>query len=398
MTKKKLLLISAISPFPMDSGGAVRSFNTLKYMSQYFDIHYIFFKSRDYTLTNQDIEFLKQTTKTYYVIPLGLNKTETAFLSDMQPYWFSEWMNDELKILLLSIIRKFDIDLVQLDYTQIFYLYDYIPKGCTVVGTAVDISTISFWRRINEVKKHINMPVLYYRLLQVYLYEKRFSSKFDLLVVMSKKDEVFANNLLKVNKPLIVQNGIDMLHVDEVKSPHKKLILGYIGSFNHSPNRYAVEYFILNIAPLLEEKGIDFEYIIAGNNSQREVSFIVQKSLLKDKTRIRDIGFVKDLKDFYKSIDILVAAIKSGSGTRIKILESLSYQVPVVTTPIGGEGLEDLNSLCLQIVNTDEEFVDAIKTANNLQTFDLNPTLQNYTWKVIFEKYVDYLRSMSFFK
>lgn len=50
-------------------------------------------------------------------------------------------------------------------------------------------------------------------------------------------------------------------------------------------------------------------------------------------------GFVPDLGEIYDRADAVVAPLRSGSGTRLKLLEAFAAGVPVVTTPLGAAGL-----------------------------------------------------------
>jgi glycosyltransferase involved in cell wall biosynthesis len=49
-------------------------------------------------------------------------------------------------------------------------------------------------------------------------------------------------------------------------------------------------------------------------------------------------GGVKDVAPFYRMADLSVVPIRAGGGTRIKLLESASYRVPVVATRFGAAG------------------------------------------------------------
>ncbi len=53
-------------------------------------------------------------------------------------------------------------------------------------------------------------------------------------------------------------------------------------------------------------------------------------------------GEIEDAKTFMQSYRIMVAPLFTGSGIRIKILEAMALGRPVVTTPIGIEGIPAL--------------------------------------------------------
>ena len=65
-------------------------------------------------------------------------------------------------------------------------------------------------------------------------------------------------------------------------------------------------------------------------------------------------GFVHELAELLEQLGFLAAPIFSGSGVKIKILESMQAGIPVLTTQLGAQGIEDKEALC--IANSKEEF------------------------------------------
>jgi glycosyltransferase involved in cell wall biosynthesis len=56
---------------------------------------------------------------------------------------------------------------------------------------------------------------------------------------------------------------------------------------------------------------------------------------------VKAVGFVEDLTQFYRDCRLFVAPLTEGGGIKIKILEAMACGIPVVTTPIGAEGIVD---------------------------------------------------------
>jgi glycosyltransferase involved in cell wall biosynthesis len=393
MNKQKVLIVSSISPLITDSGGATRIHNTLKYQSQHFEIYFIYFINPGYQLTERDKTFLKKYTKYSYAVKLNGWKKQSSFIDDFQPYWFSDWMNNELKILVSKLIRKYTIPLVQIECTQLSYLLPYIPKGVKKVLVAYDISTISFLRRLKEVHFSIHKIIHFFRFLEIYLYERKYLPLFDYVITVSDTDIQYLKKYFKKAKGLVVPNGIESVVVKKLKSyANKKLTLGYIGSFSHPPNKFAVNYFLNNIAKSISAKGVKFDYLLAGSINRDEVENMVSKAKIGNRNCIKILGFVNETSDFFNSIDLLVAPIFSGSGTRVKIVESLSCGTPVLTTSVGAEGLETINSNYLLLANNTSEFVEGIaggkwRDLGQKDQSYLEKTMKGFLWENIFNNY-----------
>jgi len=396
-SKEKLLIVSAISPFPKTSGGAVRIYNTVKYLSEQFDIYFIFFIPQDSNLNKDELLFLKQNTKFFTYFYQNNQKNDFSFLNEFQPYWFSDWLNNELKIYLPKIIRQYNIKNVQIECTQLLYLYSFIPKDVRKIFVAYDISTVSFLRRLFEVNNLFYFFIYFFRWVEIIYYEKYYLSKYEVIIAMSENDKQILLEKFKVRNVSAKPNGIESINFLSKKA-HKTINLGYIGSFNHPPNRTAIKYFINEIAPLLEKKHIKYKFFIAGDNNKNDIKKIIFRSNIKNKKNIVNLGKLNKVGNFYKNINILIAPIFSGSGSRVKILESLAYGIPVVTTKIGAEG-QNINTDYLKIANSNEEFVKLIrrtqselinKTAKK-NLINLKKQIENNLWSKIFRNYFSIL-------
>ena len=75
---------------------------------------------------------------------------------------------------------------------------------------------------------------------------------------------------------------------------------------------------------------------------------------------IEFIGFVDDIRSFLWKSKICIVPLRSGGGTRLKILEALAANCPVVSTSIGAEGLELINGRDLFIADNPENFANFV--------------------------------------
>ena len=75
---------------------------------------------------------------------------------------------------------------------------------------------------------------------------------------------------------------------------------------------------------------------------------------------VRVTGQVKDVRDYMATARALIVPLRSGGGTRLKILEGLSFGVPTVSTSIGAEGLDLVPGEHLLIADEPRSFADAV--------------------------------------
>ena len=71
-------------------------------------------------------------------------------------------------------------------------------------------------------------------------------------------------------------------------------------------------------------------------------------------------GPVEDVRPYYKRSAVFVVPIRMGGGVRLKILESLSMGLPVVSTTLGAEGAGLVDGKEILVADTEQDFAGAI--------------------------------------
>ena len=110
----------------------------------------------------------------------------------------------------------------------------------------------------------------------------------------------------------------------------------FLGGYRHTPNVDAVMHFVSNVLPLIRASDPTIRFLIAGANAPQSV-----RDLAGD--GIEFLGLVEDLRDLFDRVRVFVCPLRYGAGAKGKVMSSLSYGLPVVSTTIGveGAGLDD---------------------------------------------------------
>lgn len=111
-------------------------------------------------------------------------------------------------------------------------------------------------------------------------------------------------------------------------------MVGFVGSLMHPPNADAIAWMIDEIWPLIRRSHPKARLQIAGAGTQT----------LSNQRRLPDgvdvVGFVDDLDTFYQNTDVILAPLRYGAGTRVKLVEAAAFSAAIVTTKLGAEGLK----------------------------------------------------------
>ncbi|HEY1977134.1 MAG TPA: glycosyltransferase [Candidatus Baltobacteraceae bacterium] len=106
----------------------------------------------------------------------------------------------------------------------------------------------------------------------------------------------------------------------------------FIGNYNHPPNVDGVRWLCHDVMPIVWRSLPNVRLTLLGSNAPREV-----EALAAD--RVSVAGYVRDVAPYFLQSRVFVAPLRFGAGMKGKIGQALEYALPVVTTPVGAEGL-----------------------------------------------------------
>ena len=129
-----------------------------------------------------------------------------------------------------------------------------------------------------------------------------------------------------------------------------------VGGLSWYPNREAVEYFIKDIWPLLKEAVPGLRVDIVGRNPTRA---IIEAS--EQESAINVHGFVDDVRVYLWRSSLYLCPIRTGGGTKLKILDALASGCCIVADPFACKGINVKNGRHVFYAETPEQYVSKIK-------------------------------------
>lgn len=151
---------------------------------------------------------------------------------------------------------------------------------------------------------------------------------------------------------------LPILIVDPVRDCpgwEKRQDIMFVGGFSHRPNADAAIHFCEEILPLAQAELPCLRFHIIGSNPTPEI-----KALAK-KPGVFVHGFVPDIGAAFNHCRLSVAPIRFGAGIKGKIGQSLAYGVPVISSPVGAEGMSSGEGTGVTLADNSRDF--ALKLA-----------------------------------
>ncbi len=134
----------------------------------------------------------------------------------------------------------------------------------------------------------------------------------------------------------------------------------FVGSFGHAPNVQAAAFLVDQVWPILARAHPQARLVLVGRGSD---TWLAHHPNRPDPERVQALGFVDDVSPLFHGSRLFLAPLPEGGGIKIKILEAMARGIPVVTSPIGAEGIAGPEDGVATIAPCDEGFARAVLSA-----------------------------------
>ena len=385
----KILMLTPYLPYPLLSGGQIRSYNLLKKLSKKHEITLFALIKNE-----KEKQYISELEKYCHKVQVFKRSEKPFTFNNIFKTAFSSFPFLVIRNQAPTIIDVIKKELIAQNYdlvhAETFYMMPNLPES--KIPTILVEQTIEYLGYENYAKKanKFLQKILKLDIDKIRKWEKHYWRKADRLIVMSEDDKQFiAKELGNSDKISVVANGVDTAWFEEKESKlneHPTILS--VGTFKWLPNQEAVDFLVQKVWPKIKEKIKNAELLIVGNAPTEKVINYGHK----DK-QINVAGRVEDIRDAFKQSHVLLAPVFSGKGTRYKILEAMACGTPVVASKIAIEGLDIKDGIHVLTSNKAEEMANLTaqvitdkklwqKLSRNGKKFVSN----NYDWKLISKK------------
>lgn len=335
--RPRVLIMMPYCIHPPNHGGGVRLYHLIQLLSKRCDIYaFVFSASGEDEAQRAAIRpfcaevFFHHWVARHRPDPWGLRPPNA------QLFW-----SDAVANRLPSIIAEYDIDIVQLEYTELGQYVEVVPPGIPVILTEHDIAfrtqrrrrALRFMERFPDSKAYGATGSDLRRLL---VHEVRVCRAADSVHTMSAVDGRYLASFLPDGgrRIRVAPNGVDCCGLAPPEKGSRREGVLYVGNFQNLPNVDALEYLVEDVWPILRLRRPDARLSVVGAHAGERV-------LRFDGAHgVSVVGEVPEIAPHYHRHRVLAVPIRAGSGTRLKILEAFAAGIPVVTTTLGAEGID----------------------------------------------------------
>jgi glycosyltransferase involved in cell wall biosynthesis len=393
----KVLVITTKSPYPLNEGRALRTFNLLREMAAQHELHLLSFVQDE--LDVQGIAALREFCPVVQAVPLYLGSSAKFQLARdivaepfrQLPLQVLKYWTAPMRAAIAALRQVHHYDMVHLDMLHLGAYLDVLGD-LPVLMMEHNVESQILARRADNQTSRARRTYLRYQQNKLAAYEATACRRADTVVAVSEPDVAQLQALSGRSDIVCVPNGVDTSFFQPALSAEagregtdRAPTLIYVGGFTWFPNLDAIDYFRREILPLVHARHPTVKVKVIGRYP--EAAMVDE---IKADPAIEMCGLVDDIRPHVHDAAVYIVPLRIGGGTRLKILDALAMGKAIVSTSIGCEGLEVEHGQNIVVADTPQAFADEVlalladpERAVNVGRAGRERVLERYDWSAV---------------
>jgi sugar transferase (PEP-CTERM/EpsH1 system associated) len=345
---------------PIDRGGRIRTYHTLRGLSG--DHHVTYLTLEDRTAAPDALSRAREYAAEVVQVPfLPAARNSARFFAELGltlgsslPYALWKYRSKAYAQRLAQLTAENGYDVLVCDF---LFPAVNVPMHPPVPAVLFQHNVeAEIWRRHAEVAR-APWARAYMRLQwrRMQRYEREACRRFDMVIAVSDKDQHQIRSAYGVEHVATVPTGVDIEFFRPASQAARASDdIVFVGSMDWMPNEDGVLFFAREVWPGLRRERPSATFTIVGRNPPPAV-----RALAEQVPGVAVTGSVSDVRPYLERAALSVVPLRVGGGTRLKIYEALAMERPVVSTRIGAEGLPLVDGEHLTLADSAEELTRA---------------------------------------
>lgn len=354
----KILQLAPQFPFPMDDGGKISIGSLTKFFSKYgAEVTLFCFSEKE--IPDKYIN----EAELYCKLEIYHHSTKNTIPRIAKSFFFnhsiyvSKHINNKIKQKIKELVIANSFDIIHTDHTCMASLALFI-KSFTNIPVGLRLHNIEWiiWERYAEsIRKNIVKRNYIHKQAKLLKgKEKEFIQQAEVSFTISETDFYRAKELSPSSNIICAPAGVDLdfwKPMNEVERNSEELIIATTYKWIHNVN--ALKWFLDEVFPKVIEKIPKVKLTLLGKEPPQWLSHYFPQN-------IQIVGYVEDIRSYLSKANIYIAPLFVGSGIRIKIIEAMAMELPVVATKVSAEGINASQSEGLFISDAANQYAEII--------------------------------------
>ena len=358
----KLLFLSPYLPDPPRSGAPRRVHGLLTALARRHDVSLLAF-----TAPGEGTGAAIQATKEYCteVVTVQNDRVDRALALDRKrkrgiqlrslfgtrSYERLIYHHSAFQRTLDSLLSRGDFEVITAE-TVLMAGYN-LPRGARLVLDEHNVEYDILWRTTVAERPSVRKLYNWANYLKLRREERAAWRQFDGVTLTSARDEQLVRGAVPGTRTAVIPNAVDTAFFRPSLAPPEPGTILFFGAINYYPNTDGLLYFLDEVFPHVKRRHPGARLLIVG---QLPPPAIVARAA----DDVIVTGVVDDVRPYLERAAVVIAPLRIGGGTRLKIVEAMAMGKPVVATSLGAEGLEVNDEEDILLADTAADFAGQI--------------------------------------
>jgi glycosyltransferase involved in cell wall biosynthesis len=352
----KILWVKSDFLHPAHRGGQIRTLEMLRRLHQRHEIHYVAYDNPAFPEgLARSPEYCTRAYPLAHHVPSHRSPAFAAQLAaglfSPLPVAVSRYRSASMTATIADLARTGAFDRLVCDFAA---PAANIPDLGGWIVFQHNVETM-IWRR-HQSSAPDPLRKFYFRLqaARMFAFERHVCQQAGHVIAVSAEDAATMRRLFGITRISHVPTGVDTERFAPPPTPPPAADLIFVGAMDWLPNMDGIRYFVREILPLIRRRRPETTLAIVGRTPPPAIQALAAADRL-----ITVTGTVPDVRPYLWGAQVSIVPLRIGGGTRLKIYESMAAHVPVVSTPIGAEGLSVEDPSNIRLACTPESFAAA---------------------------------------
>lgn len=376
----RILFVTETVPYPLDSGGRIKTFHTLRMLAGAHDVRlHAFIRDEAQRAHRPALEGLGVPT-TLHLVPRSIPREAWFAARSLlgAPYTVGRHFDGGVHRLLCAEAEAWRPDLVYCDHLS---MGEYARRlGLPIVYDAHNVEYALLQRFAGTRPDPVTRAAAAVEWRRVRDYEADLCRRSRLVFVVSDVDRRALAALSGSGVPFVeVPIAVDAASTPPIAALSRSPRLLFLGGLHWPPNADALLTFVREMWPQVRAARPDATLTSVGRDDHPSAAEC------RSAPGVHLTGWVPEIDPFVQESRVLVVPMRAGSGMRVKILEAMARGLPVVSTSVGCEGIDVEPGTHVLVADTPDAFAGAVLRV--LADDDLAATLARNARALVIERY-----------
>jgi polysaccharide biosynthesis protein PslH len=386
----RILFLSPRQCWPALSGAKLREYHLARALSRWAELTYVYFSDAgDPPLTPADLPFASHIVAVPKPQVYGPWKLVRG-IAGRWPLPVLNYTSPQMTEALSHLDA--DYDLVHFDSIHMIRYAEVFKKPQRIIYNWHNIESEAMRRYAQSTPSrprriYANLTARKLEALECEILKSAFGH-----IVCSDREREQLHRIAPSARVKVIENGVDCAYFAGLNSEPASKRIVFVGKMDYYPNIEAIIGFAHTTWPQVRAQLKDLALTIVGANPTAAVQSLAAIP------GVEVTGTVPDVRPYYRDAMAAVVPLRTGGGTRLKILEAMAAGVPVISSPLGAEGLTVTTGVDILISDPDDhaswvrnltELAQSNERGNQIAAKALELVQTRYDWNTLGQNLID---------